>query len=136
MDDTLEPQTTDADELVYKDTFSLSKFARKNGTQLGIFAVFLALWALFIFAAPRTFLSANIYWAFMATIPFFAIMAMPLTITLGAILLLGDTMDVRFLAYFLGFFALVGGIGAIINSFRLRSLQKDADAAREARGID
>jgi simple sugar transport system permease protein len=80
MDDTFETITEDSADLEYKEKFSISKFARQNGTQLGIFAVFLALWALFIFAAPDTFLSPNIYWAFMATIPFFAIMAMPLTI--------------------------------------------------------
>jgi simple sugar transport system permease protein len=80
MDDTLDKRTEDSDVLEYKEKFSLLKFARQNGTLLGIFAVFIALWALFIFAAPDTFLSQNIYWAFMATIPFFAILAMPLTI--------------------------------------------------------
>lgn len=84
MDDTFETRTEDTAELKYQESFSLSKFFRRNGTQLGIFAVFLALWALFIFSAPETFLSANIYWAFMATIPFFAIMAMPLTIAVIA----------------------------------------------------
>jgi simple sugar transport system permease protein len=84
MIDNLETQTEDITTPEYKEVFSLSKFARQNGTQLGIFAVFIALWALFIFAAPDTFLSQNIYWAFMATIPFFAIMAMPLTIAVIA----------------------------------------------------
>jgi simple sugar transport system permease protein len=84
MIDNLETQTEDIATPEYKEVFSLSKFARQNGTQLGIFAVFIALWALFIFAAPDTFLSQNIYWAFMATIPFFAIMAMPLTIAVIA----------------------------------------------------
>ncbi len=84
MDDTVQELTEKKADLEYKETFSLSKFARQNGTQLGIFAVFIALWALFIFVAPDTFLSANIYWAFMATIPFFAIMAMPLTIAVIA----------------------------------------------------
>jgi simple sugar transport system permease protein len=84
MDDTVEDFTENKSEIEYKESFSLSKFARQNGTQLGIFAVFIALWALFIFAAPDTFLSANIYWAFMATIPFFAISAMPLTIAVIA----------------------------------------------------
>jgi simple sugar transport system permease protein len=69
---------------VYKEKFSLSKFVRHNGTQFGILAVFLALWALFIFAAPDTFLSQNIYWAYLSTIPIFAIMAMPLTIVVIA----------------------------------------------------
>ena len=84
MDDTVEGLTEEKKELEYKETFSLSKFARQNGTQLGIFVVFILLWALFIFGAPDTFLSGNIYWAFMATIPFFAIMAMPLTIAVIA----------------------------------------------------
>ncbi len=68
----------------YKDTFSLSKSLRKNGTQLGIFSVFVLLWIIFIVSAPQTFLSPQIYYAFMSTIPFFAIMAMPLTITVIA----------------------------------------------------
>jgi simple sugar transport system permease protein len=84
MDDTVEGLTEEKAELKYKEPFSLSRFARQNGTQLGIFAVFIALWALFIFLAPDTFLSANIYWAFMSTIPFFAIAAMPLTIAVIA----------------------------------------------------
>ena len=68
----------------YKETFSLSRFARKNGTQLGIIGVFVALWVLFIVSAPNTFLSPQIYQAFMSTIPFFAIMAMPLTLAVIA----------------------------------------------------
>ncbi|MFN2176592.1 MAG: ABC transporter permease [Anaerolineales bacterium] len=65
-------------------SFNLSKFIRKNGTQLGIFSVFILLWVIFILAAPDTFLSPQIYYAFMSTIPFFAIIAMPLTITVIA----------------------------------------------------
>jgi simple sugar transport system permease protein len=76
---------------VYKDTFSLKKFMRANGTVLGIFGVFLGLWAIFIISAPDTFLSPQIYYAFMSTIPFFAIMAMPLTI-----LVIGGEMDLSF----------------------------------------
>jgi simple sugar transport system permease protein len=84
MDDTVQELMEKKADLEYKETFSLSKFARQNGTQLGIFTVFIVLWAVFIFAAPDTFLSPNIYWAFMATIPFFAISAMPLTIAVIA----------------------------------------------------
>jgi len=76
---------------VYKETFSLKKFVRANGTVLGIFSVFLGLWAIFIISAPDTFLSPQIYYAFMSTIPFFAIMAMPLTI-----LVIGGEMDLSF----------------------------------------
>ena len=68
----------------YNRSFSLSKFIRRNGTQIGIFSVFILLWLIFILAAPDTFLSPQIYYAFMSTIPFFAIIAMPLTITVIA----------------------------------------------------
>ena len=68
----------------YKVPFSLRRFARMNSAQLGILGVFLALWLIFIFSAPKTFLSSQIYSAFMATIPFFAIMAIPLTIVVIA----------------------------------------------------
>ena len=63
----------------YKETFTLSRFLRTYALQLGILAVFIGMWALFIVLAPQTFLSPQIYLAFMSTIPFFAIMAMPLT---------------------------------------------------------
>lgn len=84
----LTPQST---EQIYQEKFSVSNFARKNGTVLGIFGVFIALWVLVIVAAPDTFLSSRIYLAYMATIPFFAIMAMPLTIAV-----IGGEMDLSF----------------------------------------
>lgn len=68
----------------YKETFSLGKFIRANGTQLGMLGVFFGLWLIFILAAPDTFLSSRIYFAFMSTIPFFAIMAIPLTMVVIA----------------------------------------------------
>jgi simple sugar transport system permease protein len=68
----------------YKVEFSLKRFARANSAQLGILGVFLTLWLIFIISAPRTFLSSQIYSAFMASIPFFAIMAIPLTIVVIA----------------------------------------------------
>jgi simple sugar transport system permease protein len=68
----------------YEEEFSLAKFARANGTQLGILGVFVVLWTFFIISAPDTFLSPQIYYAFMSTIPFFAIMAMPLTVAVIA----------------------------------------------------
>jgi len=75
----------------YQDTFSIGKFARRNGTQLGIFGVFVALWFLFIVLAPETFLKSQIYYAFMSTIPFFAMMAMPLTM-----IVIAGEMDLSF----------------------------------------
>jgi len=68
----------------YKETFSLEKFIRTNGAQLGILGVFFGLWIVFIVSAPNTFLSSRIYFAFMSTIPFFAIMAIPLTMVVIA----------------------------------------------------
>jgi ABC-type xylose transport system permease subunit len=68
----------------YKVPFSFRRFARTNSTQLGILGVFIALWIIFIISAPDTFLSGQIYSAFMSSIPFFAIMAIPLTIVVIA----------------------------------------------------
>jgi simple sugar transport system permease protein len=87
--------TTETNEIKtpqpYKESFSLGKFARQNGTQLGILAVFIAMWIFFIIMAPETFLSSRIYLAFMSTIPFFAMMAMPLTI-----IVIAGEMDLSF----------------------------------------
>ena len=74
-----------------KEPFKLKNFLRKNATQLGMIFVFFGLWLFFILAAPKTFLSPQIYYAFMATTPLFAIMAMPLTMVIIA----GD-MDLSF----------------------------------------
>jgi len=68
----------------YKETFLLSRFARRNGTQIGIICVFITMWIIFVISAPDTFLSPMIYKAFMSTIPIFAIMAMPLTLAVVA----------------------------------------------------
>ncbi len=76
---------------VYRQPFSLGRFARANGTQLGILGVFFGLWLVFIFSAPQTFLQPQIYYAFMSTVPFFAIMAIPLTL-----LVIAKEMDLSF----------------------------------------
>ena len=68
----------------YKEPFKIGRFARAYGPQLGILAVFFTLWIIFIVSAPKTFLSYQIYYAFMSTIPFFAIMAIPLTMVVIA----------------------------------------------------
>lgn len=59
--------------------FSLTRFLRTYGPQIGILTVFGLMWIFFIVSAPRTFLAPQIYLAFMSTIPFFAIIALPLT---------------------------------------------------------
>lgn len=77
---------TSASEVIqhYKVPFSLRRFARTYSAQLGILGVFVTLWIIFIASAPETFLSGRIYSAFMTSIPFFAIMAIPLTIVVIA----------------------------------------------------
>lgn len=85
--DTMNSQTNATAPAVsrhYKEAFSLRRFARANSAQLGILGVFLTLWIIFIVSAPNTFLSPQIYYAFMSSIPFFAIMAIPLTIVVIA----------------------------------------------------
>ena len=71
--------------------FRLRKFARANSTQLGIVGVFVSLFLVFIIAAPQTFLKGQIYYAFMSTVPFFAIMAIPLTM-----IVIAAEMDLSF----------------------------------------
>lgn len=66
-------------ETVEETGFTLTRFMRANALQVGIFGVMLVLWFFFLVAAPDTFLSPNIYKAFMATVPFFGIVAMPMT---------------------------------------------------------
>jgi simple sugar transport system permease protein len=68
----------------YKPPFNLRRFIRANSAQLGILGVFVTLWVIFIVSAPRTFLAPQIYSAFMSSTPFFAIMAIPLTIVVIA----------------------------------------------------
>lgn len=63
-------------------TSSLPAHARQYALQYGTLAVFLLIWLVFIIGAPRTFLSFTIYASFMSTVPFFAVMALPLTLVI------------------------------------------------------
>jgi simple sugar transport system permease protein len=58
----------------------LGQIIRRFGLQIGIVAVALIVWLLFLIGSPRTFLSYPIYNAFMSTTPYFALMAIPLTL--------------------------------------------------------
>ncbi len=58
----------------------LARFVRRNSLQLGIVAVALVVWVLFLIGSPRTFLARDIYVSFMSTTPFFALVAIPLTL--------------------------------------------------------
>ncbi len=75
----------------YKVPFNLRRFIRNNSATLGILGVFLVLWMIFIISAPDTFLSPRIYTAFMTSTPFFAIMAIPLTV-----IVIAKEMDLSF----------------------------------------
>ncbi len=84
MSSTVENVATEKDIQPVNGKFDIKKFIRSNGTQLGILGVFLLMWLFFIIAAPTTFLSPQIYLAFMSTIPFFAVIALPLTMVIIA----------------------------------------------------
>ncbi len=60
----------------------VSRFARKYAMQIGIVLVAVLVWLLFLIGSPRTFLSYPIYAAYMSTTPFFALMALPLTMVI------------------------------------------------------
>jgi len=57
-----------------------SRFLRKYSLQLGVVAVAIVVWLLFLMGSPRTFLARDIYISFMSTTPFFALIAIPLTL--------------------------------------------------------
>ncbi len=62
----------------------LGGFLRHYSLQLGITAVAIFIWLLFLMGSPQTFLAAPIYEAFMSTTPFFALMAIPITLVVIA----------------------------------------------------
>jgi len=63
---------------------SLSTWTTAWASQIGITTAFVILWLTFIVLAPGTFLSENIYLSFAQTTPFFALVAMPLTMVIIA----------------------------------------------------
>ena len=63
---------------------NVAAFAGRWSSQLGITAAFLLLWLSFILLAPATFLSDRIYLSFAQTTPFFAVVAIPLTMVIIA----------------------------------------------------
>jgi simple sugar transport system permease protein len=71
-----------ADRTTPSGTRSLASWASAYASQIGITTAFLLLWLAFIVLAPRTFLSGNIYAAFATTTPFFALVALPLTMVI------------------------------------------------------
>jgi simple sugar transport system permease protein len=85
----------------------LSRQLRKYSLQIGIVFVAVFIWLLFLIGSPRTFLAGDIYGAFMSTTPFFALMAIPLTL----VIITGE-IDLSFpsiMAFGMTAFALVFG---------------------------
>jgi simple sugar transport system permease protein len=63
---------------------SIVAFTTAWASQIGITVAFLLLWLAFIILAPSTFLSERIYLSFAQTTPYFALVALPLTMVIVA----------------------------------------------------
>lgn len=63
---------------------AVTRLLRRYGLQIGIVFVGVFVWLLFLIGSPQTFLSFPIYSSFMSTTPFFALMALPLTLVIIA----------------------------------------------------
>jgi simple sugar transport system permease protein len=61
---------------------SFSKLLRRHALQIAIVFVALLIWAFFTWRSPITFLAYDIYNSLMTTTPFFALMAIPLTLVI------------------------------------------------------
>lgn len=111
---------------------SFSKLLRKHALQIAIVFVALLIWAFFTWRAPTTFLAYDIYNSLMTTTPFWALMAIPLTLVIiakeidlsfGSVMAWGMTaFDVVFVATHsveLGFVAclLAGLFAGWLNGF-------------------
>jgi simple sugar transport system permease protein len=72
---------------------SLVRLVRRNREQLGIIGVFILLQILFIARAPATFLKPDIYRALMTSIPYWGVIALPLTMVVIA-----GEMDLSFIS--------------------------------------
>ncbi|MCL4237448.1 MAG: ABC transporter permease [Anaerolineae bacterium] len=74
-------------------TARIAQHVRKNGLQYGIIGVLFGLWLLFIAGAPNTFLKPDIYRALMTSVPYWGVIALPLTMVIIA----GD-IDLSFIS--------------------------------------
>ena len=73
------PSTRDAAERT-----PVVDFMRKWASQVGITVAFIVLWVLFALMAPETFGGDRIYKSFAQTTPYFAVMAMAVTMVIVA----------------------------------------------------
>ncbi|HVP19707.1 MAG TPA: ABC transporter permease [Spirochaetia bacterium] len=120
----------------------VSSYLRVYPLQIGIVFVAIVIWILFLIGSPQTFLAGNIYVAFMSTTPYFALIAIPLTLVVitgetdlsfPSVMAFGMTIfDLVFTAthnVWLGFFGcILAGIfagfinGVIVTRFGIPSL--------------
>lgn len=63
---------------------TLSRFIRSHALQIGVLGVAILVWVLFYLGSPDTWRRREIYQALASTTPFFAIMALPLTLVIIA----------------------------------------------------
>jgi simple sugar transport system permease protein len=91
----------------------LTRFARKNASQLGIFSVLITMLIVFIFTAPETFQNKEIYASMMFSVPLYGIVALPLTMVIIA-----GEMDLSF-----GSIMAVGMVGFWYTYDRTNSLE-------------
>jgi simple sugar transport system permease protein len=61
-----------------------SRFLRKNALQIAIVFVMVLIYAFFTWRSPQTFLAYDIYNSLMSTTPYFALVAIPLTLVIVA----------------------------------------------------
>lgn len=62
----------------------IGSFARRWASQIGITVAFIALWLTFLYLAPDVFGGQRIYLSYAQTVPYFAIVAMALTMVIVA----------------------------------------------------
>ncbi len=62
----------------------VGSFARRNGLQIGIVGVLVIILVFLMIAAPRAFLNKEIYGSLMSSVPFYGMIALPLTLLIIA----------------------------------------------------
>jgi simple sugar transport system permease protein len=75
-----EANVTPAVESNRKQTSRTGQFVRRNALQIGIVLVAMVVWLAFFIGSPQTFSDYPIYNAFMKATPYFALVAIPLTL--------------------------------------------------------
>lgn len=102
---------------VRRESGWFSAYVRSHALQIGIVGVALLIWLAFVIGAPKAFLSPQIYTAYMSTTPFFALVALPLTLVViaGEIdLSFGSIMTFGMLAFSLVYNATHSGPLAVV----------------------